>query len=107
MTQIVGNMRWKITISRLSETKDQYGATKQTYTPVYTKLSAELVKQAGTLTSNNFLLYNTNVLVFKIWYRDVLNTDIVSFNNQDYKIVDMNEIGYHEGLQLTVSLKIM
>jgi head-tail adaptor len=81
MTAIAGNMRKVITISRLTQTRDSYGATKDTYNDTMT-LKAELVTQRGTLGLNNMEIFNTNVLTFKTWYRDILTTDRVIYEKK-------------------------
>lgn len=99
----IGAMRKTITISRLSQVKDAYGATTDTYSDVMT-IKAALVTQKGALTTSNFEIFNTNILTFLTYYRTILPTDRIKYNNLLYKIMDITEIGYRTQLQITCEL---
>ena len=101
---IAGNMRKVITIMRLTQTKDSYGAPKDSYSDIMT-LKAELVTQKGSLGVNNMEIFNTNILTFKTWFRDILTTDRVKYEGKLYKIDGIpQELGYREQLQIVCEL---
>ena len=100
---IVGNMRRTLIIKRLTSTKDDYGAVTNVYNDFMT-LKAELVVQKGNVVKNSQELFTQSTLTFLIYYRDILFTDRVEYESQDYKIIDIDQIGYHEQLKLTVEL---
>jgi head-tail adaptor len=101
---IAGNMRKVITVLRLTQTRDSYGATKDTYNSTMV-LKAELVTAKGTLGMNNMEIFNTNILTFKTWFRDILTTDRIQYLGKLYKIVGTPiELGYREQLQITCEL---
>jgi head-tail adaptor len=100
---IVGNMRKRITIKRLTQTKDAYGATKDSYSDVMT-LNAALKNQRGNLTLQNFEIFNTSVITFIIYFRNILTTDRIEYESNLYKIMDLTEIGYKEALEVTCEL---
>ena len=103
MTIVAGNMRRVLTIQRLTKVRDQYGSETDTYNDVMT-LKAELVTQKGNLVKNSLELFAQSTLTFLIYYRSILFTDRVTYENQVYKIIDIDEIGFREQLKLTCEL---
>ena len=100
---VAGNLRRTITVSRLTKVRDDYGSETDTYNDVMT-LKAELVTQKGNLVKNSLELFAQSTLTFLIYYRTILFTDRVEYENQVYRIIDIDEIGYKEQLKLTVQL---
>jgi head-tail adaptor len=100
---VVGNLRRTITISRLTKTRDQYGSETDVYNNVMT-LKAELLTQKGNLVKNSLELFAQSTLTFLIYYRTILFTDRITYENQVYRIIDIDEINFREQLKLTVQL---
>ena len=104
MTMIIGNMRYDLTVSGYTETKDSYGAVIPLYTLKY-KLKAAQKVQKGQLTTNNMETFNTNIITFITYYRNILTTDRIEFEGRLYKINGYPvEIGFKEGLEVTCEL---
>jgi head-tail adaptor len=103
MTIVAGNFRKVITIYRLTQTQDVYGAPVNTYNPVMT-LKAQLVTEKGNMTLTNYEVFSASVKTFQTYYRNILNTDRIQYENKMYKILDMSEIGQREQWKLVCQL---
>lgn len=99
----IGNMRYTVVVKRLTTIKDAYGAEASTYTTHLT-LKADLRNRTGSKTIVNQEIFNTATLVFWVHYRDIINTDRIEYKSQMYEILNIAEIGYKEGLELTIAL---
>jgi head-tail adaptor len=98
---IAGNLRHIIVVQRLSIIKDAYGAPTETYNTTHT-LKAELQSASGGKGVNNEEIFNSVQLNFITYYRDILESDRIIYKSKNYKILSIVEIGYKEGLRITV-----
>jgi hypothetical protein len=99
---VLGEMRYKIIVQELVVTKDaNNGSMKDTYVTKYT-LKAKKVRTSGVNLVQNQEIFNTNTLIFQCHYRNIVETDRILFENNNYKINNISEIGYREGLEITI-----
>lgn len=102
---IIGELRYKIKIKKLVQTQDPLnGSVVPTWETKYT-LKAKKTQRSGAKTINNNEVFNTSTIVFTCYYRNIVDTDIVEFEGQDYKIMhiaEISEVRFREGLELTV-----
>lgn len=103
MAVIAGDLRYKIEVKRLTKVKDEYGATVDTYTTVYT-LKAGVKYTNGSKGISNNEIFNSQSIQLTTYYRAIKDTDRILFNNKNYKILFINEIGFREGLQINIEL---
>lgn len=103
MAIIAGDLRHIINVTRLYTITDDYGATVDSYNTVMT-IRAAVKYLSGTKTINNDEIYNTQTLQLTTYHRDILDTDRIQFKNKNYKILFINEMGYREGMLITIEL---
>lgn len=101
---IVGRMFDLIRIEKLTSTKDEYGAEKNTWGE-YLTCKAEKIKTTGRKSVDNDEIFNTYTKVFNIWYRKGISEDMrVIYNDDKYKIESIDEDKFNNVTQLTISL---
>jgi head-tail adaptor len=100
MTMVIGNMRYKILVKRLTTTRDSNnGSVVETWATVYT-LKASIPRGSGTKTIRNEEIFNTSTVTFNTYYRDIEETDRIYYEGDYYKIMMIGEIGFKEGLEI-------
>ena len=95
------NFRYMINVERLNVVKDSYGSITSNYV-LYLTLKASIKYLSGNKVIDNQEIFNTNTLQISTYYRDINESDRILYNNKYYKILSIQEIGYKEGLLLTV-----
>lgn len=101
---IAGNLRYKIEILTPSKTKGEYGAEKEIFVN-YMTLRAAKKELSGTKGMDNNEIFNSYKIEFTIYYRKGINETMrIRYNDRDYKINFIKEIGYKEGLTIDTEL---
>lgn len=99
---VIGDMRHKITVKRLTTTRDpNNGSIVETWGDEYI-LKAKRLKGNGTKTIENNEIFNTQTKTFVTHYRDVTEKDRIYYDDDWYKIMLLGEIGYRDGLEIVV-----
>jgi hypothetical protein len=96
---IISDFRWIIQVKRYVSGKDTYGAINDTYSP-YLELKCSIKFNGGNKLIENNEIYNTKTILITTHYRDIIESDIIVFKNEDFKILSIVEIGWKEGLQI-------
>jgi len=98
----VSEFRYTITIQTPTNTKDDFGAEAISYTTLYT-LKAAKKHIGGSKGVDANEVFTSNNLNFETHYRTGITEDcIILFNDYKYRINQIAEIGYKEGLSFTV-----
>ena len=93
-------MRYDIIVKRLTITRDPLnGSPIQTWADQF-KLKAKIPRGSGNKTIENEEIFNTSTKTFIIHYRDILEKDRIYYNEDWYKIMLINEIGFKEGIEI-------
>lgn len=102
ITLDVSSMRYKILVKQPTVTRDEYGAEKITYTTLHTlKASKKHIGGSKGVDSNE--IFTTTNIVFEIHYRDDIDEEmVIEYDSKNYRINQIVEIGYRQGLQITV-----
>ena len=104
MALIIGELRYSVIFLALTSVKDAYGSTTETYTE-HSVLRASVKKNVGTKTIDNKEVFNTSTVVFQTHYRDSIESTMrIAFSGGHYRILDITEIGFKEGLSITAEL---
>lgn len=82
---IAGDLRYPITITQQTSTKNEYGEMVQSYSAV-TSCRAGVKYQSGQKILDNKEIFSTQFLIFSMYYRDVDETMRINFDGQTYKI---------------------
>lgn len=98
----IGQMRFNIIVKRLVKSQDEFGAEKKSYIN-HLAIKADLRTKNNSKVISNLEVFNTSTIVFWVHYRDILSTDRIVYNGNNYEILSIVEIGYKEGLELVVS----
>jgi len=101
MTLIVGNFRHKKVVYSTSVTKNSYGEDVIKWTVSHT-LKAEKKSLSGSKNIDKDEIFTSNNLQFITHYRNIDETMIITYDNNNYLINSIEEIGYREGLKITV-----
>jgi len=100
----VGDLRYSIKIKQLVSTKNNYGAITESYTTCMT-LRAGKKMVSGTKSIDLDELFSSQTIQFTTHYRDVINETMrVEFSGKDYRILNINEVGFKEGLIILCEL---
>src|SRR5215204_1692798 len=92
----------QIVIQRKTVTQDEYGQEVETWADLATVRAEQRPLRGGERFSVQQLL-GTSVLTFLIRWRPDLNLtveDRIKYNDRDFDITDVREIGRHESLEL-------
>lgn len=100
---VAGNLREKITIRRYTIQRDEFGSEVETYTD-YLTLRCEVKPVSGSKEINNLEIFNSKILKFVTYYRPISENDLVIYRSKEYRILNVTEIGFCEGLELTAEL---
>lgn len=104
MALIIGDLRHKIVIYELSVTKGDYGEADQHYTPVAT-IRAAVKYISGNKVVENEEIFNTQSVQFTTHYRPIIQEHmLIGFKDKNYRILQLAELGFKEGLQITTEL---
>ena len=99
-----GVLRYVISILQKGTLKSAFGDVKADYTP-YKTIKAALVTQTGNKIIENSELFNVKQKEFQIRYDSNITEDMrISYNNADYKILSISEIGFRSGLSIKIEL---
>lgn len=96
---VIGSLRDTIEVLGLTKTRNEYGESVETYTVKHT-LRAGIKNMAGVKNIQNFEKFTSKTLIVTTHYRDVAETDRIRYNGDEYKINNIVEIGFKEGLQI-------
>lgn len=95
-----GKLDRRITIERRSEAIDDYGAITETWTPLRT-IFAEKVESRSTDFFRNQGEATDRSAVFRVrWTDDLTTADRVSYDGDQFDILEITEIGRRVGLEL-------
>jgi head-tail adaptor len=100
---IVGNLRYKIIVQQLQKIKDSYGAEQEIYVN-YLDLRADVKYLSGTKQVENDAIVNTETIQFTTYYRNILPSCRIVFNDKLYKINSVNEVGIRDSLSIIAEL---
>jgi head-tail adaptor len=104
MAIVAGNLRHIITIKQPIVTKDAYGAEKQTWLD-FLILRAGVKYITGSKGVNNNEVFTVYGVEFTTYFRGgILPTYIIVFDGKKFKINNIQEIGYKEGLLISTEL---
>lgn len=84
-----GDLKETLTIYRVEETQSRSGFKSQTEVELFS-VKAERTKNKETYGVDAGELFHTNNLTFRCRKRDILETDIVKYNGQRYRITSLN-----------------
>ena len=101
---IIGLMRYKIEVLTPALVVDEYNSTKEIYIN-YITLKAGLKELSGTKTTDNNELFAATRIDWNIYFRKVINEKMrIKYNNKQYRILYIQEIGIKEGLLIQTEL---
>ncbi len=84
----IGNMRYIVEVLRKSTSKNEYGEEVEVYSTIH-KLKAEVIFLNGKKYINNSEIFSERTIKVTTYIRDINTTDIIVFNNNKYKIIDI------------------
>lgn len=91
-----------ITILRFDETKTASGQLKKEKVEIAT-LRCNILKQKGYEKEEAKEIFQTATKIFHIrHYHDLLDTDLIQFDNQEYKIVLIDRNVWDRSIKITV-----
>lgn len=96
-------MRTMIQVLGVSVSKDENGSLITTFYEKYT-LKAAIKFLSGTKGITNDEIFTSRNILFTVYYRDIIETDRIYYNYQQYKINSIEEIGVKEGLLIECEL---
>lgn len=96
---LVNDFRYVITVERPTTTKDAYGGIVDSYV-LHLTLRAAVKYGAGTKTIDNSEIFNTSTITVTCHYRDIVDTDRIIFQGYAYKILDIADVAFREGMQI-------
>lgn len=97
----IGKMKYNIMVKELLTTTNEYGEQVDKYYPKY-QLKAEIdFKNAGVSAVGNEIVYTDRVL-FRIWKRKVVVTDIIEHEGIEYQIISVNSF-FNNKLEIIAS----
>ena len=98
-----GMLRDNIIVQRKTIIKDNYGSEQEIFTDyLYLKANADF--KSGNKGINNEEIFSSKVIIFTTYFRDIIETDLILYDGNEYKITFIAEIGYREGLAITTQL---
>jgi len=99
-----GNLRYKIVIQESVNTKDSYGSEKQTWMD-YMVLRASVKYLNGTKGVDSSEIFTSYGVEFTTYYRGAINSKMqIIFNDKKFRINNISEIGFREGLLISTEL---
>lgn len=98
-----GELRRNILIKRKSMVKDEFGGNKESW---YNHLSlrANVKYITGGENIDGKEIFNNVKIQYTTYYRDIKETDRILYNNKEYNILSINEIGFKAGLEIIADL---
>jgi SPP1 family predicted phage head-tail adaptor len=97
---IIGDLRKNIIVKQLVISRDSTnGSTIETWETKY-NLKAKVTRRSGAKTINNNEIFNTLSVVFITHFREIEETDRIEYDEDNYKIMMIGEIGEKEGLEI-------
>ena len=100
---IAGELRHVVTITQLTTVRDAYGAVTESYSTLYT-LRAGVKSLSGTKGIELKEIFTSQVLQFTMYYREITETMRITYKSKAYRILNIEEIGYREGLKINAEL---
>ena len=98
-----GLLRDNIIVQRKTVIKDTYGAETVIYSDhLYLRANADY--KGGNKGINNEEIFSSRTIIFTTYFRDINETDLIIYDENEYKITFIAEIGYREGLSITTQL---
>lgn len=98
----IGSLRNQIQVQEPVITKDQYGASEESFETSMT-IRAQVKYVSGNM-SDNKEIFHTQVVQFTTYFRDIKPVYRIRFKEQNYRILFVEEIGQKEGLLITSEL---
>ena len=99
---IAGDMRYKINVIAPTVTRNEYGEEIESWIIVHT-LRAAKKSLGGSKTIDNNEIFTTNSLEFTTHYRyNITEKMRIELGSDTYLINNIAEIGFREGLKITV-----
>ena len=96
-------MRWPILVNQKVVTQDSYGGEVITWNTIYS-LKAAKKTESGNKNVTDEEVFTDSKITFIIHYRDVQTDNVIVYNNKNYRITNLTEIGFRQGLQIAVDL---
>jgi len=104
MAIIAGNLRYKITFQQSVNTRGGYGNEKQGFSDFMT-LRASVKYLNGSKGIDNNEIFTSYGIEFTTYYRNGIDAKmIILFDNKKFRINNISEIGYKEGLLISTEL---
>ncbi|SIS88600.1 phage head completion protein [Belliella pelovolcani] len=99
------DLRYLITLYQPIEEKNSVGQLKETFVK-YSDFFASKYQWQNREQYEGKQLIDSDIVIFKIYFDENINTNyIIDFEDKNYRIKGIKEIGYKEGLEITAQYK--
>lgn len=98
---LTGNLRYLLKFENEIRIKDVYGSESVTYSH-FCFLKCEKIKQYGNKNISNNEIFQENNLIFRSYYRAINSTMRVTYNEEYYKIIGIEERKFDNEMIITI-----
>lgn len=97
-----GSLKYKLIFKSVIEVQSASGFVTKSKEDLFTVKAAKL-KSEGELKKDAKELFYSKIITFKIRYNRLVNTDlIIEYNNDEYRIISIDENKYENSLILDI-----
>lgn len=93
-------MRDTITIQKLTNTKDSFGANTTLWVNKFTTRTQVTTNSGNRLNQNNEIIHTYNVTFTIRLYHDVEESDRILYNGKKYRIISINKDLYKQSISI-------
>lgn len=98
-----GMLRDNIIVQRKVVIKDNYGAETEIFSD-HLYLKANTNYKSGGKGIQTEEIFSSRNITFTTYFRDIIETDRIIYDNKTYSINFIGELGHREGLEINTTL---